>query len=203
VPIHFSKVLALTAIATAFVAPVTPASAQGLFDFLFGDRRPHLPPQASSYANPLDLSYGGTPRKTIPVHTGPVYAYCVRLCDGHYFPIPPHAGVTAVQACRSFCPASKTKIFSGSGIDHAVAADGARYPDLVNAYVYRGELVPGCTCNGKDVFGLAPVDAASDPTLRAGDIVVTGAGPMVFRDRENREARFTPVDPSRLAKALR
>ena len=31
-----------------------------------------------------------------------------------------------------------------------------------------------CTCNGKDAFGLAKIDVASDPTLKPGDIVATG-----------------------------
>jgi len=31
--------------------------------------------------------------------------------------------------------------------------------------------VAGCTCNGKDQLGLAPVKIEDDPTLRKGDIV--------------------------------
>ena len=40
--------------------------------------------------------------------------------------------------------------------------------------MYRQKIVEGCTCNGKDSFGLARIDVASDPTLRPGDIVATG-----------------------------
>ena len=51
---------------------------------------------------------------------------------------------------------------------------GQRYADLENAFVYRQRIVEGCSCNGKDSFGLARIDVASDPTLRPGDIVSSG-----------------------------
>ena len=41
----------------------------------------------------------------------------MRLCDGRYFPIQRHAGLSPAQACSSFCPASATKIYSGSTIE--------------------------------------------------------------------------------------
>ena len=53
-------------------------------------------------------------------------------------------------------------------------ANGARYADLDNAFVYRERILDNCTCNGRNSFGLAPIDAASDPTLRPGDIVASG-----------------------------
>ena len=62
----------------------------------------------------------------------------------------------------------------GSQIDHAYAGNGARYADLNNAFVYRKKIVDGCTCSGRDSFGVARIDVASDPTLRPGDIVATG-----------------------------
>ena len=40
-------------------------------------------------------------------------------------------------------------------------------------------LVAGCTCNGKDQIGLAPVKIEDDPTLRKGDIVAGEDGLMV------------------------
>ena len=94
--------------------------------------------------------------------------------------------------CSSFCPAAKTKIFSGSGIDHASARDGARYADLQNAFTYRERIVPGCTCNGKDAVGLVTTPAAEDPTLRVGDIVATNTGFVAYTGGR-RNAEFTPV----------
>lgn len=134
---------------------------------------------------------------------GPQVAYCVRLCDGRYFPIQRNASATPVQICQSVCPASKTKIFSGSVINHAVAPDGSRYADLKNAYVYRNQLIADCTCNGRDAFGLARLDINSDPTLRPGDMVATNDGIVAFRGRNSREAQFTPVDPAKMPKTRR
>ncbi len=135
--------------------------------------------------------------------TGPATGYCVRTCDGHYFPVQAHAGVRAAEACHSLCPASPTRLYSGA-IDHAVAADGSRYADLDNAFLYRQQLVAGCTCNGSDPFGLARVDVNTDPTLRPGDIVATKAGLVAFTGMKNKVADFTPVDSYRgLAKSAR
>jgi hypothetical protein len=104
--------------------------------------------------------------------------YCVRLCDGRYFPILRYATVTPAQLCSALCPASDTKIFSGGNIASAIAADGTRYGGLQNAFFYRKQLASDCTCNGRDHFGLAPIDPNSDPTARRGDILMTAAGPV-------------------------
>jgi hypothetical protein len=85
------------------------------------------------------------------------------------------------------CPASPTKIFSGSEISRAVARDGSRYSALENAFVYRTRMVSNCTCNGKDSFGVVAVDINADPTLRTGDVVATGDGQVALAaSRSNR-----------------
>jgi hypothetical protein len=101
--------------------------------------------------------------------------------------------MSAAQACRAFCPASETRLYSGSTIDYAVARDGSRYASLGTAYAYRRHLVAGCTCNGRDPFGLAHIDAATDPTLRPGDVVTTRNGMIAFAGRKNGTAEFTPA----------
>ena len=129
--------------------------------------------------------------------------FCVRLCDGQHFPLERTLYATPVETCRAMCPASKTKVFFGGGIDHASARDGQRYTDLDSAYVYRDHLVPNCTCNGKDAFGLAPFDAKNDPTLRPGDIVSTKDGFVAYvGKRGGQVAEFTPVDPATLSADL-
>ena len=64
-----------------------------------------------------------------------------------------------------------TKVYNGSEIARAVAADGTRYGDLKTAYLYRKTIVSNCSCNGTDAFGLATIDVKSDPTFRPGDSV--------------------------------
>ena len=103
-------------------------------------------------------------------------AYCVRTCDGRYFPVTGSDNQSRAASCNSFCPASDTKVVYGSSIDNAATENGKPYSELPNAFRYRNELVAGCTCNGKDQIGLAQVKIDNDPTLRKGDIVAGEAG---------------------------
>ncbi|MEA2794337.1 MAG: hypothetical protein QOI87_1717 [Bradyrhizobium sp.] len=112
-------------------------------------------------------------------YSGGGQAYCVRTCDGRYFPISASDSQSRAASCSSFCPASETKVVYGSNIDNAATENGKPYSELPNAFRYRSELVAGCTCNGKDQIGLAPVKIENDPTLRKGDIVAGADGLMV------------------------
>ena len=171
-----------------------PAAAQSLFDFFNVGRRPSPPPMATAYADPQAETAVAKPSEPAPrVETGPAVSYCVRLCDGRFFPIQ-RSPATPIEICNSFCPASRTKIFSGSSIDHAVAHDGTRYTELGTAFAYRDRVVPGCTCNGKDAFGLVNMKAAEDPTLRQGDVVATEDGFVAYSGSHKRSADFTPVN---------
>jgi hypothetical protein len=182
----------------------TPASAQGIFERIFGGLRqaveapPRMPANIQSFADPLtSLGNAINPPAQQRADIGPAKAFCVRTCDGRYFPVQAHAGVSAAESCRSFCPASQTRLYSGGNIDYVVANDGSRYADLDNAFVYRKQLVAGCSCNGRDAFGLAHVDVNTDATLRPGDIVATKTGLMAFTGAKNRVADFTPIDSYR------
>jgi len=62
--------------------------------------------------------------------------------------------------------------------------------------------VPGCTCNGKDAVGLAPVKIADDPTLRKGDIVASPDG-LVVANRSANDRRGAAVNFSPLPESLR
>ena len=189
------------------LAPLAPASAQGIFELIFGgfrhaDQAPAgLPTNLRAFADPFAGMRNAPPQRA---EAGPATGYCVRTCDGHYFPVQAHAGVSAAQACHSFCPASETRLYSGGGIERAIASDGSRYADLDTAFLYRQQLVAGCTCNGRDPFGLAHVDVNSDPTLRPGDVVATKTGLVAFTGMKNKVADFTPIDGYRgLAKSAR
>lgn len=194
------------------------AAAQG-WTLLFGGSnagaRTQAPPSAYAdpgrgSADPLEFFRSQTQRRSARSTRyggGGSTGYCVRLCDGRYFPVQRAGGTSPETMCQAFCPASKTKVLFGSSIDHARASDGKRYEALDNAYEYRERIVPDCTCNGKDATGLVTLDAATDPTLRPGDIVATKDGLMAYgksRSRRGAEtANFTPVDGSRLPRNLR
>jgi len=174
------------------------ASAEGLFDFLFGGlqkpQQQKAPPQASFFADPL----GNTPQPAAPprpavASSGP--AFCVRSCDGRYFPLT-RGNASPVQMCQAFCPASPTKVFFGSSIDGAYSAGGERYADSENAFAYRKALRADCTCNGRDPAGLAPVDLSLDSSLRPGDVIATTDGLVAYsgvRVGNDQAAEFTPV----------
>jgi len=187
-----ARAILLTGIIALGVAiPIAPAAAQDLFDFFFDRSRRSGPPTSQiSYRDPNapEARPDAGPR----LKSGPSVAYCVRLCDGRFFPIQRSSGVDPAQTCSTFCPATRTKIFSGGVINHAVASDGARYAELQNAFVYRDRVVADCTCNRKNAFGLVTTSANEDPTLRPGDIVATERG-FVAYSGGRRNAKFTPI----------
>lgn len=89
--------------------------------------------------------------------TGPGYAtyrtICVRLCDGYYFPISyatvPDAFSRDANACSSQC-AAPTELYyyqnPGAEVEQAMSLAGAPYTKLKTAWLYRKELVKGCSC---------------------------------------------------------
>lgn len=193
----------LVGLAASAMLPAPTASAQNFFESLFGGfmrpqrSEPALSPQTSSYADPRSLFGQDRPRSYDFGGGGPSVAYCVRTCDGRFFPLQRNAAASPAEVCRSLCPTAKTMIFSGSKIDYAVASNGARYADLDNAFVYRERKVDNCTCNGKDAFGLVRLNVAHDPTLRPGDIVATNDGLATYRGgRNSSTAEFTPISAS-------
>ena len=122
-------------------------------------------------------------------------AFCVRSCDGKYFPLM-RGSASPVQMCQAFCPASVTKVFFGSSIEGASSSTGERYADSENAFAYRKALRADCTCNGRDPAGLAPVDLTLDNSLRSGDVIATTSGLVAYtgvRLGAEQTAEFTPV----------
>ena len=197
-------------VAVCWVAGAGAARAEeGFFDYLFGGPGHWQPPwRSQDHAPPVpgvgrvapaalgneSVSEGGGT-------TGHGVAFCVRLCDGHHFPMENMAKTTPTETCRAICPYSKTKVFFGAEIAGAVAQDGQRYADLDTAFVYRKQLVDKCTCNGRDAMGLAPLDVRNDPTLRPGDMVATKEGIATYTGRPG--ANFTPVNPASLPVDIR
>ena len=200
------------AIAASFtLATPVPAQAQGLFDFLGSIFRGSAP-RAYNREPPrlLDGFPGEDYEELPPRSTGPRMAYCVRTCDGRFYPLPADAGkpsMTPAQLCSAMCPAAKTELYFGSEIDHAVTQRGRSYAKAENAFLYRDRLVENCTCNGTDTAGVARIDLQSDPTLRPGDIVVTVEGPKIFaggRSTPHKTSDFVPADKhKRLARSVR
>jgi len=176
------------------LAPRT-ASAENLFEKFFGafQKQIQSSTQTNFFADPFGQNQAAAPSR--PLASGGGGAFCVRSCDGKYFPLTRGAG-TPAQMCQAFCPASPTKVFFGSSIDSAVTVTGEQYVESENAYAYRKALRTDCTCNGHDAAGLAPVDLTLDTSLRAGDVVATTDGLVAYsgiRVGNDQTAEFTPV----------
>lgn len=136
-------------------------------------------------------------------------SYCVRTCDGFYFPIgnPDSGNIDAHEAaCARACPGAETGVYvanAGShGIDDSATRRGQRYTMLTSAYAYRTQYNAACTCNG------APGQARNysvmtDFTLRAGDLVMSREGLKVFRGNAEqmpyRMAHFGQADQAKLS----
>jgi hypothetical protein len=187
-------VAALVAVATA------PTAQAG--DFLstlfgaFGVHRPQPPSTPLPYSGEENTAFPPEGQLSRPHVYGGGQAYCVRTCDGRYFPISSAGNQSRAASCNSFCPASETKVVYGGNIDNAVTESGKSYSELPNAFRYRDELVAGCTCNGKDPVGLAEVKIEDDPTLRRGDIVAGPNGLMVAGRSADRRGAALDLSPA-------
>jgi Protein of unknown function (DUF2865) len=190
--------LAWIAVTLSGVAAAVPAAqAQDFFSQLFGGFGRGRPPV-------IRFPFSEYGRAVVPQVERPRYgggqAYCVRTCDGRYFPLSTSDNASRAATCSNFCPASETKVVYGSNIDNAATDAGEPYSELPNAFRYRNEIVSGCTCNGKDPVGLASVKIEDDATLRKGDIIASENGLVAVgrrADRRGASLNFSPV-PDRI-----
>ena len=189
----------MTLVAVAMLATVPrTASAEDLFSFLFGggqQQQRQVPAQANFFADPFGLNQQPAPPPRPAASSGSGPAFCVRSCDGRYFPLA-RGNASPVAMCQAFCPASPTRVFYGSTIDSASSSNGERYAESENAFAFRKALRADCTCNGRDPAGLAPVDLTLDTSLRPGDVITTTTGLVAYSGIKvgvNQTAEFTPV----------
>ena len=137
--------------------------------------------------NFLDNLFGnnnpGPPAGDFGPQSGTYRTVCVRSCDGAYFPIS-FATVPArfpddEKTCKNLCPAAEATLFAyrnpGEDISQAVSINGQPYSALPNAFHYRQEFNPSCSCKTP---GQTWADALKtiDDTAAAqqqGDIIVT------------------------------
>lgn len=136
-------------------------------DNLFGNNNPNpnVPPPDSG-------APGGTYRTV-----------CVRTCDGFYFPISfatvPSRFSDDEKTCKNLCPAAEATLFSyrnpGEDMNSAVSVNGQPYSSSPNAFKYRQEFNPSCSCKAagqtwQDALKNIDDKAAAE---QQGDIIVT------------------------------
>lgn len=144
------------------------ASAQSLFDALFGSPKPsprlvgpsHLvSPASRTFRIPDTLSsrpaYSpATNSEVNPGSGGRTYrTMCVRLCDGYYFPISfrtrPGYLHRDADACNERCGSAGRLFYypsSSTDMRRAVDQSGLAYASLKTAFLYRKKYDASCTC---------------------------------------------------------
>ena len=155
---------------------------------------------------PMTDAHRAPPRPSAGISRGSAVAYCVRTCDGYFFPLGPSTGSEAgdAAACSSLCPAAETRLFSrriGDEMDEGRdRATGRRYSALPAAFKHRAAYSASCSCTGEGLGLATNFPVSRDPTLRVGDAVMTSTGMKVFHGGRlpYRSASFTPVRNSGL-----
>jgi hypothetical protein len=150
-------------------ANVAPAPGNFLSN-LFGNNNPGPPPIPP-------------PGGDLGPQSGTFRTVCVRSCDGFYFPIS-FATVPArfpddEKSCKALCPAADANLFTyrnpGEDINAAVSINGQPYASSPNAFRYRTEFNPSCSCKAPGQTWSDALKSIDDKAAAAqqGDIIVT------------------------------
>jgi hypothetical protein len=181
------SVLAASALlALAALCAPSAGRAEGLLDFLFGpDPAPQAPPAAPSAParRAKAQKATGSLRFAKPREGGESWSggFCVRTCDGYYFPLIKMSRATRQQSCDFACPSAPMEIYDGSTIEQARNSRGQRYSALPVAFAFRERATQKCMCNDPETSqGYFEKLARTDPTLKSGDIVVEDTGAFVY-----------------------
>lgn len=132
---------------------VSPGGAQGWPWDLFGSKRNRswdAPPRA---VEPPPRQTQEVERRTYRASSSGTYrTWCVRLCDGFYFPISYSTTRDRfsrdAKKCEVGCP-QNSRLFvqrTSDDVDEMTDLEGDAYRDLKNAFRYRQEYVADCTC---------------------------------------------------------
>lgn len=171
------------AIAVAAFSPLDTWAQGDFFDYLFGPEPPSAyparrsfrvaPPRPRPRAPKAAKRYDGPPSDHVETDSTSGGGYCVRACDGYYFPLIKSSLISGQQSCEFACPSAHVQLYQGDSIEEARNAKGERYSALPAAFSFRDRLTAGCACNdpssSHDYFRRL---SRKDPTLRAGDVVV-------------------------------
>ena len=182
----------LTALAQNNCGPqYAAAAARGpgnFIDNLFGGGNTNpLPPPGADYSGP----------------SGTFRTVCVRTCDGAYFPVS-FATVQArfaadEQVCKAQCPAAEASLFAyrnpGEDINQAVSINGQSYSSLPNAFKYRTEFNPSCSCKPAGQSWADALKTVDDKASveQQGDIIVTEESAKKMQQRGQQQGTKSPA----------
>ena len=142
---------------------------------------------ARGSGNFLDNLFGNNTPAAPPSDPGPqsgtFRTVCARSCDGAYFPISfatvPSRFPDDERTCKNLCPAAEATLYAyrnpGEDMNQAVSISGQPYSAMPNAFRYRNEFVPTCSCKAvgqtwSDALKSIDEKAAAE---QQGDIIVT------------------------------
>lgn len=183
-----------------------PASAQQLpSDSAYAPAPNFFPMPGFEQAPGLESAQRPRPRVYITTRSerGGRQNFCVRTCDGRFFPLPRVSEAADIKTCEAACPAAEVKLYSGSEIDSARTEQGETYKALANAFRFQREMVPQCSCSAGTSTGLSPIAIEDDMTLRTGDIIAADDGFRIaaISSGQRRSVLFRPLSKAK-AQAL-
>src|SRR3954469_21502555 len=125
----------------------------------------------------------GVPPSDLGPQSGTYRTVCVRTCDGAYFPVS-FATVPArfpddEKTCKALCPAAEATLFTyrnpGEDMNQAVSVNGQPYSALPNAFRFRNEFNPSCSCKAAGQTWSDALKSIDDKAAaeQQGDIIVT------------------------------
>jgi Protein of unknown function (DUF2865) len=124
----------------------------------------------------------GTPVDAGP-QSGTYRTVCVRTCDGGYFPISfatvPGRFADDEKSCKALCPATEANLYAyrnpGEDMNQAVSISGQPYSSSPNAFRFRQEFNPSCSCKAAGQTWSDALKAIDDKAAaeQQGDIIVT------------------------------
>jgi hypothetical protein len=157
-----------------------PSGPGGFLNSLFGGGGgSQIPPPGADYSPP----------------SGTYRTVCVRTCDGGYFPIS-FATVPArfpddEKTCKALCPATEAALYAyrnpGEDINQAISVNGAPYTALPNAFRFRSEFNPSCSCKAPGQTWSDALKSIDDKSAaeQQGDIIVTEESAKKMQQRPN------------------
>jgi hypothetical protein len=133
---------------------------------------------------------GNPPPNATPLdngaQSGTYRTVCVRTCDGGYFPISfatvPGRFADDEKSCKALCPATEANLYTyrnpGEDMNQAVTVNGQSYTALPNAFKFRQEFNPTCSCKAAGQSWADALKSVDDKAAaeQQGDIIVTEEG---------------------------
>jgi hypothetical protein len=157
--------------------------------------------------NFLDNLFGNNNNPAVPPsdlgpQSGTFRTVCARSCDGAYFPISfatvPSRFPDDEKTCKSLCPASEATLFAyrnpGEDMNQAVSISGQPYSAMPNAFRFRNEFVPSCSCKAVGQTWSDALKSIDDKAAaeQQGDIIVTEESAKKMQQQPSKTAPSAP-----------